>query len=172
MISATAPNVDETADETADERDPSALPSGVIAIVVGAAILLYVRGFPSLPNGAPGPALFPGITGGLMVLMGVILVVRGIKNRKQSPVSAEKSEAVRWRGWINAGSVIGATIFYLLAVDFLGFLTTMIAMSILLILRLGAKVWVAITVGTLSTVAIWLIFDKGLKVPLPLGFWG
>lgn len=161
----------ETMDETADEHDPSDLPSGVSAIAVGAAILVYIRGFPTLPSGELGPALFPGIIGGLMVLMGALLVVRWIKNRRQDPADPLESEAVHWRGWINAGFIIGAIIFYLLAVDFLGFLTTMIAMSSLLIFRLGAKAWVAITAGTLSTVLIWLIFNKVLMVPLPLGFW-
>lgn len=163
----TAPNLEDTV----DEPDRGDLVSGLIVVVVGAAILFYVRDFPTLPSGELGPALFPGIIGGLMVLMGAILVARWIKNRKYNPMNARKSEAVYWRGWINAGCIIGAIVFYLLAVDFLGFFTTVIAMSSFLIFRLGAKAWVSILAGTVSTFAIWLIFDKVLLVPLPPGFW-
>ena len=75
------------------------------------------------------------------------------------------------RGWVDAGCIVGAIVFYLLAVDLLGFLTTVTLMSTLLIVRLGTKVWVAIVAGIVSTVAIWSIFNKVLLVPLPLGFW-
>lgn len=159
------------APESADEPDRGDLPGGMIVVAVGVAILFYVRDFPTLPSGELGPALFPGIIGGLMVLLGAILVARWIKNRKKDPTSTKEPAIVHWRGWVNAGFILGAIIFYLLAADFLGFLTTVIVMNSLLMYRLGAKAWMAIVAGIVSAVAIWLIFSKVLLVPLPLGFW-
>lgn len=163
----TAPNLGETV----AEPDRGDLASGVIVVAVGAAILFYVRGFPTLPSGEPGPALFPGIIGGLMLVMGAILVVRGIAQRTRRAASVDKPVVPYRRGWVNAGCIVGAIVFYLLVVDLLGFLTTVTLMSTLLIVRLGTKVWVAIVAGIVSTVAIWSIFNKVLLVPLPLGFW-
>lgn len=50
--------------------------AGVLVVAFGVAVLLYVRGFPELPDGQPGPALFPGILASLMVLFGLTLVVQ------------------------------------------------------------------------------------------------
>ncbi|MBH0008830.1 tripartite tricarboxylate transporter TctB family protein [Salinibacterium sp. SWN1162] len=181
----TAPEVEESVENSEKSYD---LASGVIVVLFGSAILFTVRDYPTLPSGELGPSLFPGIIGGLMVLMGVLLLGRWLKARKaarvHSPAGVDSGAAasapattpaphrVYWRGWINAGLVIGSIIFYLLAVEFLGFLTTMIVIMVGLMLRLGAKWWVAIVAGVLATVGVWLIFNKVLLVPLPLGFWG
>ncbi|GHD78962.1 putative tricarboxylic transport membrane protein [Salinibacterium amurskyense] len=182
----TAPEVEETVENSEKSYD---LASGVVVVLFGSAILFTVRDYPTLPSGELGPSLFPGIIGGLMVLMGLLLLGRWLKGRKaartnsaeasgtaaaaaSAPANDTAPTPVYWRGWINAGLVVGSVIFYLLAVDFLGFLTTVIIMTVGLILRLGAKWWVAVLAGVLSTVGVWLIFNKVLLVPLPLGFWG
>ncbi|MBH0129551.1 tripartite tricarboxylate transporter TctB family protein [Salinibacterium sp. NK8237] len=165
----TAPEVEESVGKPENSYD---LASGVVVVVFGSAILLAVRDYPTLPSGELGPSLFPGIIGGLMILMGVLLLGRWFKARKTVRPAKEKGEAVVWSRWINAGLIIGAVIFYLLAVDFLGFLTTVSVMTVGLIFRLGTKWWVAITAGVLTTLVVWLIFNKVLLVPLPLGFWG
>lgn len=44
-------------------------------------MLLHVRSFPELPGGQPGPALFPGIVGGLLVMFGLVLAARAALTR-------------------------------------------------------------------------------------------
>lgn len=62
--------------------------AGVLVVTFGAAVLLYVRGFPELAGGRPGPALFPGILGALMVLFGLTLTVQATR---RPPANADRA---------------------------------------------------------------------------------
>jgi putative tricarboxylic transport membrane protein len=62
--------------------------AGVLVVAFGAAVLLYVRGFPELAGGRPGPALFPGILGALMVLFGLTLTVQAAR---RPPADADRA---------------------------------------------------------------------------------
>lgn len=62
--------------------------AGVLVVAFGAAVLLYVRGFPELAGGRPGPALFPGILGALMVLFGLTLTVQATR---RPPANADRA---------------------------------------------------------------------------------
>lgn len=62
--------------------------AGALVVAFGAAVLLYVRGFPELAGGRPGPALFPGILGVLMVLFGLTLTVQATR---RPPADADRA---------------------------------------------------------------------------------
>jgi putative tricarboxylic transport membrane protein len=152
--------------------------SGTLATALGAAVLLHVRSFPELPEGQPGPALFPGIVGALFVLFGLTLVVRAVLARRHAAATSEQPPAPRvgpattTQGRVNALAVLGSVVAYLLLVEALGFVVTMGPLLFLLMWRLGARPLVALVAAAVTTGAIVLIFQELLLVPLPTGLLG
>jgi putative tricarboxylic transport membrane protein len=143
------------------------LVGGLLAAVLGAAVVLHVRTFPELPDGQPGPALFPGLVGGLLVLFGLVLVVRAVLARGEP--AADPDAGITAQGRLRALAVLGLVVGYLLLAETLGFAVTM---SVLLFLRmwlLGARPLVAALAAVATTGFIFLVFDELLLVPLPEG---
>lgn len=56
--------------------------SGVIFIAFGAAGFFFGRGLESFAFGEIGPGLFPRIVSGLLVLVGVLVVLKGLRQRQ------------------------------------------------------------------------------------------
>jgi putative tricarboxylic transport membrane protein len=169
------------------------LVSGTLAAAFGLAVLLYVQTFPELPGGAPGPGLFPGIIGGLLLLFGLVLVFRHVRERRvaaradgtaagEEPDSAEPDptayesllhEQLPTRtAWLNALSVTGAVVLYLVLADVVGFAATMVLLLVGLMLRLGARPLLAVLASAGATAFLYVIFEKVLLVPLPHGILG
>ncbi|MQA82154.1 MAG: hypothetical protein GEV10_27410 [Streptosporangiales bacterium] len=162
-----------------DERWRSGLGdlvSGAVSALFGATVLVYVQGFPRLEDGSPGPALFPGIVGGLFVLFGSVLVGRWIRHRVTRAGTSEEPRGdvtVPSRtAWINAAAVVGSIVFYLLVVDVLGSTLTIGICLFALAWRLGARVWVALVSAVVTATLIYLVFERLLLVPLPDGVLG
>jgi len=155
------------------------LVAGLLAAALGVGVLLYVRGFPTLPGEAPGPALFPGIVGALLVLFGLILAARSAYARSRAarqepgeeyPVEeAPPTPRGSVKGRLDALAVVGLIVGYLLLVDTLGFPLTMGGLLFLLMWRLGGKPWRALGAAAITTAAIVLMFQQVLLVPLPAG---
>ncbi|MGH8967986.1 MAG: tripartite tricarboxylate transporter TctB family protein, partial [Actinomycetes bacterium] len=99
------------------------LVAGLLAAVLGAAVVLHVRTFPELPDGQPGPALFPGIVGGLLVVFGLVLVVRAVRGR--GGPAADPDAGITAQGRWRALAVLGLVVGYLLLAETLGFAATM-----------------------------------------------
>ena len=149
------------------------LVAGAVAALFGAAVLLHVRTFPELPDGAPGPALFPGIIGGLFVLFGLVLVAQALAQRRASPATPAAAPADGGRtGWVDALAVLGAVALYLLVSPALGFLVTMALVLLGLMWRLGAGLRTAVPAAVGTTAVIWVLFEQVLQVPLPAGVLG
>ncbi len=161
------------------------LVGGLLSALLGAVLLLHVRGFPELPEGQPGPALFPGIIGALFVLFGLILVLRAVLARRravrapgeaqsgdETANTGESSPPTTWRGRLDALAVLGSVVAYLLLAEPLGFSLTMGSLLFLLAWRLGARPLTALGAAVVTTGVIVLIFEKVLLVPLPPGLLG
>lgn len=172
-------SVEPSGDLAAAEADTGGrqdLVSGLVSAALGAAVLLYVRTFPQLPEGQPGPALFPGIIGALFVIFGLTLVVRYLLARRRVGAAAGSSDeappATTTRGRVNALAVLGFVVIYLLLVQTLGFILTMGGLLFLLMWRLGARPLVALGAAAVTTAIIVVIFQQVLLVPLPTGLLG
>jgi putative tricarboxylic transport membrane protein len=100
---------------------------GALFALLGSAILWHVQGFPRIPGQNVGPALFPGLVAGALLVCGALLIAGGLKAR-HADASARWSEAPHWLRsppHVLAFVVLVATnVFYLLVVDRLGFLLT------------------------------------------------
>lgn len=145
------------------------LAAGLLAAGLGAAVVLHVRTFPQLPDGQPGPALFPGIIGALLVVFGLTLAVRAVLTRGRSaigPTPPARLDLVR------ALAVVGLVIGYLLLAEVLGFAATMGVLLVLLMWLLGARLLIAVVAATATTGVVLLLFQQVLLVPLPTGPWG
>ncbi|MQA85063.1 MAG: hypothetical protein GEV03_10680 [Streptosporangiales bacterium] len=168
---------------------PGDLVAGLLATGLGLAVVLYVRRFPELPGGQPGPALFPGIVGGLLIVFGVVLAVRAIAARPrpvepaadsdessthpdlagEGPIHRPPRRRRRYVPVAKAAAVLAAVGVYLLAAGVLGFIPTMAALLWLLMLALGARPLPALGAAVLATLLIYYLFGMVLLVPLPLG---
>jgi putative tricarboxylic transport membrane protein len=170
--------------EAADSGGPQDLLPGLLSALLGVAVLVHVRGYPELPDGQPGPALFPGIVGALFVLFGLILVLRAVLARRravrtvggaqtsETADTGDRSASTTARGRLDALAVLGSVVAYLLLAEPLGFMLTMGGLLFLLTWRLGARPVTALVAAVLTTGIIVLIFEKVLLVPLPPGLLG
>jgi putative tricarboxylic transport membrane protein len=146
------------------------LVTGVVTAGFGVAIVFHVAGFPRLPDGAPGPALFPGILGALFALFGAVLIGRGVRHRRRP--SAEEPAAVAGTRWTPAVAVVGSVVFYLLLSEVLGFSLTMALLLFGLSLVLGARPVAAGVSAVVTTAVLYVLFRQLLLVPLPTGLFG
>ena len=138
---------------------------GAGAVVAGAVIFGATLRFPRLEDGAPGPALFPQMLAGLMVLFGAILVVR--PERAAAAPAAASGE--RRRAAVNVALVFGAIVAFMVVAPGAGFLLTASGILFVLMWRLGTAPWRAALVAAGLTLFVYVVFGKVLRVPLPLG---
>jgi len=147
---------------------------GALFIIGAAAILFHVQGFPKIPGQNVGPGLFPGVIATGVAICGLILVVRGLRAR-----AAGDGPPARWfvlPPWLRSPEhlggfavLVGVNVFYLLAVDRLGFLITGFVYLLAFMWVLRVRMARAIPVAVVMTLLIHYAFYKLLKVPLPWG---
>lgn len=143
---------------------------GVVLLVFGSAVFIHSQtSFPGLPGQDYGPAFFPSIIGALFCLCGVILIVGGIAKRREVGLVTLGEWASSPRHVINFFMVIVALLFYILTVDFLGFIPTALIVTIVLMLRFGVRILLSTAMALASTLIIHFLFYKVLLVPLPWG---
>ena len=143
---------------------------GVGLILFALAMMAYTITFPSMPGQDYGPALFPRIIGGGLIVCGLILTVSGLRAHKAGGGWSDFDAWVRDRGRLLDGALIfAALIFYILVDDWLGFIPTALIILLLLLLRFGCRPLTAVVLAVGSTLAIHALFAKLLLVPLPWG---
>jgi len=145
---------------------------GALLALLGGAILWHVRSFPHIPGQNVGPALFPGLVAAALVVCGVLLVAGALRARRRGGGGAwiEAPAWLRARPQLIAFVVlVAASVFYLLAVDRLGFVVTAFVCLAALMSSLRVRLAVALVVALAMTLAIHWAFYKLLRVPLPWG---
>jgi putative tricarboxylic transport membrane protein len=137
-------------------------------VVAGALIIGETMNFPTLEGGQPGPALFPRILAGLMIVFGALVSTQGLRAR-------DTSDKVAWRelyrnpGFINALFVMGGVVAYIFFVEKTGFLIMASLVTFVLMLRLRVRLLPALVVSLVFTNLVYLLFAKILLVPLATG---
>ncbi len=146
---------------------------GVLLALLGGAIVVHVQGFPRIPGQNVGPALFPGIVAGALAVCGLVLVVLGLRERRAGAGSPPWSQAPRWLRSpphvLAFVVLLASNVFYLLAVDRLGFLITAFIYLVALIWVLRVRLALVLPVALVMTLLIHYAFYKLLRVPLPWG---
>lgn len=149
---------------------------GALLLLLGAVLLVHVQSFPKIPGQQVGPALFPGILAAGLAVCGALLVLKGLAARRAGDVAADGAAWIRFAPWVRQRryvvaflATVGVNVFYILAVDRLGFIVTgVIYLSVLFrVFEVGRK-WI-VPIAIVVTLVIHYAFYKLLKVPLPWG---
>ena len=142
---------------------------GLLLLALGAVVIAVVSSYPTIPAQRVGPALFPALIAIGLVIGGLILIVRGWRERASVPW-------VRFEPWVHsprhvAGAlgVIASVVFYIVAVDWLGFLLTSLVILTVLFRLFGVAFGRSIVIAAIATFVIHFAFYKLLRVPLPWG---
>jgi putative tricarboxylic transport membrane protein len=131
-----------------------------------------------VPGQQVGPNVFPMVVGGGLILCGALIAL-GVGKHFQEEAeadlaahSAAEPDARRGNAWWRGLLALvppGLLLFYVLAVDRLGFLATAAVIVFTTAVALGARLRLAIPIAVVAPLAVHLIFSKLLRVPLPPG---
>ena len=132
---------------------------------------------PPVPGQQVGPNVFPMVVGGGLVLCGALIAL-GVGHHFEEQAEAdlaahsEPSGAPVQRAWWRGLAALvppGLLVFYVLAVERLGFLATAALLVLAAALALGARLRLAVPLALVAPLAVHLVFAKLLRVPLPIG---
>jgi hypothetical protein len=130
-------------------------------IVTGLGLLVFItaKGYPELPEGHPGPGLFPAYLGAGLFLCGILLLINALR--------FQTFQTSGFQGkWILLVSILAAMIIFPFFYRVVGFFIA-IAITILLVgLLMKLKFISAILTSVITTGFIYLIFSQILHVPL------
>lgn len=139
--------------------------NGGLTLALGGWIWWYAGGFPSLPEGYPGPALFPRVLGiGLIGAGLAILIVAFLHRQRLAGQVAE--EGVRRGGLLKMAGGLGLVALYPFVQPLIGFAAALGAVCFLTALLLRAKIWVAALTALGTVLFIHLVFVTLLGLSL------
>lgn len=152
--------------------------TGLFLIALGSVAAYGGSRLAPVPGQQIGPNVFPMVVGGGLVLCGALIAL-GIGHRfeeeAQADLAAHSDQAVEpprthawWRG-LMALVPPGLLLFYVFAVDRLGFLLTAAIVILTAAMALGARWRLAVPLAIGAPLAVHLVFSKLLRVPLPSG---
>jgi putative tricarboxylic transport membrane protein len=143
--------------------------SGAVVVALGLVVWLLARALPDMTYFRYGPGFFPGLIGGLLVVIGGLLALRDLASLRREPLVRLAPWARSGRHRLDALAAIGAVVAYALLVDRLGFLPTAFLLLFLLVWRLWRRPVAALAVALAGTLATHQVFVELLLVPLPWG---
>lgn len=130
-----------------------------VVLSIGVLVFFKSKGFPDLPEGHPGPGLFPIYIGSGLILCGIFLLIKAL--RVQKPVMSDFSGK-----WLPILFILVLLFIFPYAYQILGFFIV-IAIVVFLIGLLLRLRWInAVVTAGLTTAFIYLIFNQILHVPL------
>lgn len=145
--------------------------SGAALLALAIAILVNVQSFPKIPGQNVGPAAFPGLLAGLLAVCAVLLMVRGLRARREG--EAWVTPGAWLRSWPHLRSflvTVGALLFYIAASDRIGFIPAALVVLVAMFLTLGVRRRWILPIALGVVLLIHFVFYKGLRVPLPWGW--
>jgi len=156
--------------------------TGLFMVVLGGLAAYGGSRLPPVPGQQIGPNVFPLVVGiGLAICGGMIAFGIGRRYEEEaeadlakitSQVAAETGETDQPHGWWRGLKALvppALLLFYVLAVDRIGFLPTAAVMVLTVSLALGARLRLAIPLAIGAPLFVNLVFLKLLRVPLPSG---
>ena len=142
---------------------------GAALVCLALAIILESSTFPSVPGQPYGPGLFPILIGIGLAVCGLALAARSWARGRAFPLAA----AQPWTHSVHlAGAFllsIAAVVFYIAAVDWLGFIPTAFIALTVLFLWMRGRVASSLCLAAVVTAASYVYFFYLLSVPLPAG---
>lgn len=145
--------------------------SGGIAIALAALIFYFTRDFRVMPGQNYGAAFFPRTIATAMGILGLVLVIQGIRTRATVPWAVAMDWVHSRRHVANFVMVIAVLVFYIFTSDWLGFLIAgfISLFTLTLWLRGRAHLVETLVLSVVCVIALQLFFGQVLRVPLPWG---
>ena len=142
--------------------------TGAVLVALGGAAALVGSRLPAVPGQDVGPAAFPMLIGGGLVICGV-LIIFGIGQSFEVP-EEDAAGPGPWRlGGLRALIPPALLLFYVLASEPLGFLITAAIIVFVASTALGARPRLSVPIALVAPLLVHLAFYKLLRVPLPAG---
>ncbi len=152
--------------------------TGLFLIALGGVSAYGGSRLPPVPGQQVGPNVFPMVVGAGLILCGALIALgigRHFEDEAEADLAAHsapeptsRSGTGWWRG-LMALVPPGLLLFYVFAVDRLGFLVTAAAIVLTASLALGARLRLAVPLAIGAPLFVHLVFSKLLRVPLPPG---
>ena len=151
--------------------------TGLFLVALGTVTAYAGSRLPPVPGQQIGPNVFPMVVGAGLCICGALIALRVGHHFEEeaeadlathSAQAATPSKEAWWRG-LKALIPPGLLVFYVLAVDRLGFLVTAATMVLVVALALGARLRLAVPLALAAPLFVHLVFSKLLRVPLPEG---
>ena len=152
--------------------------TGLFLVALGAVTAYAGSRLPPVPGQQIGPNVFPMVIGAGLCICGALIALRVGQHFEaeaeadlaahSTPAEAPAEAAWWWRG-LMALIPPALLVFYVVAVDRLGFLLTAAAMVLAVALALGARLRLAVPLAVVAPVVVHLVFSRLLRVPLPEG---
>lgn len=144
--------------------------SGLVLIALSAVMIYLTLDFPDFPGQKYGPSLFPRILSAAIILCGVILIFRGVAERRTGAPWIAFADWTRDPWHLASFVMLPALILvYILISEQIGFLPVAFAMLLILFLWFRTRLVVALPVAAAATWMIHWFFADLMRVPLPRG---
>jgi putative tricarboxylic transport membrane protein len=144
--------------------------SGIILVLIAAAMVAYTATFPPFPGQKYGPSLFPRILGAGVTLCGVLLILRGRKQLAAGAPLAGLDDAYRpLRGWASVALILGVIVSYIALSDAVGFVPVAFFGASVLLWWFGVSPGKALLIAAIAVLVIDWFFGWLFRVPLPIG---
>ncbi|HWC01406.1 MAG TPA: tripartite tricarboxylate transporter TctB family protein [Methylomirabilota bacterium] len=140
---------------------------GASAAALGLGTVVLAAGLrEGTATGGPGSRFLPILLGVLMMLLGGVIALGRARTPDDSPGTAETTGS----GLARPLAMVGAMGCYALLFERLGFLVATAPVLAFLLAVYGERRWsVVLALSVFATIATYVVFGLGLKVPLPLG---
>lgn len=152
--------------------------TGGFLVLLGAAAAYGGSRLPPVPGQQIGPAVFPMVVGIALMICGVLIALhvgRSFEEEAEADIAEHGGEAVAeiqahsWWERLRPLLPPGLILFYVFAVERLGFVPTGFVIVLTAALAFGARLQMAVLTAIVAPPIIHLIFFKLLRVPLPDG---
>jgi putative tricarboxylic transport membrane protein len=145
--------------------------TGGFLVVLGVLAAYGGSLLPPVPGQPVGPNIFPIVIGVGLAICG-LLIAFGIGHNfeaeeKIEPTADGSAVATRSMWWIIVPPLL--LLFYVFAVEWLGFVLTSAIIAFITSMSLRGTLKIAIAMAIASPLVVHLVFAKLLRVPLPAG---
>jgi putative tricarboxylic transport membrane protein len=120
------------------------------------------------PLNAPGPGFFPALIGGVFSLLSIALFISAFLTQDQP--SERKAFWKEKKSWKKVSLSLLSLVFYLVSLNYLGYLITTFLFILFLLKFVGQRKWgPSILIAILVSWGSYAVFKTGLGVALPKG---
>lgn len=142
--------------------------TGAMAAALGGALIVASVDLSPLPRQAYGAGTFPRVVGALLLLMGAMLIIKGLRQRQ--PWLRWSTKAAGRPFLLGLASVVVTVVSYLLLTPVLGFPVVALVLLTVLFRLYHRRGWGhAVLIAAPATAVIWWLFAQLLHVPLAPG---